>query len=139
MRILGLDLGKKTIGVAVSDEAGLTALPVRTIKRTNYRADIEEISRLVAEYEAGEIVVGLPVKMDGTFGDMAVMVLKFIEKLKEKTELSVRTWDERLSTVAVTRVLLEGDVSRARRKEVVDKLAAAYILQGYLDSRSRGG
>jgi len=139
MRILGLDLGKKTIGVAVSDEMGLTALPVRTVKRTNYRADIEEILRLAAEYEAGEIVVGLPVKMDGTFGDMAVMVLKFIEKLKEKTELAVRTWDERLSTAAVTRVLLEGDASRARRKEVVDKLAAAYILQGYLDSRGRGG
>lgn len=134
MRILGLDLGKKTIGVAVSDEAGLTAQPVTTVKRKSYRADIEEVTRLAGEYSASRIVVGLPRNMDGTLGESAAMVTDFIKKLEAATSVPVVTWDERLSTAAVTKVLIEGDVSRGKRKKVVDKLAAAYILQGYLDS-----
>lgn len=139
MRILGLDLGKKTIGVAVSDETEITAQPVTVIKRSNYRADIEGILMICGEYSVGEIIIGLPVHMDGSMGESASRVLEFIEKLKERTDLPVRTWDERLSTMAVTKILIEGDVTRAKRKKVVDKLAAAYILQGYLDSRRGRG
>lgn len=134
MRILGLDLGTRTIGVAVSDEMNLTAQPVRTIRRKGITRDLEEISSLIEEYSAGTIVVGLPVNMDGSMGARSAQVLAFVEKLRERTSLPVKTWDERLSTVAVTRVLIEGDVSRKRRKEVVDKMAASYILQGYLDA-----
>lgn len=134
MRIMGLDLGKKTIGVAVSDPAGLIAQPVTTIKRVSLNKDLEELERFIDEYSVTGIVVGLPVNMDGTMGSATETVLKFIEKLKARTGLKVATWDERLSTAAVTRVLIDGDMSRARRKEVVDKMAASYILQGYLDS-----
>ncbi len=136
MRIVGLDLGKKRIGVAVSDGLGITAQPVCTIKRKSYNADIEAILAVVAEYAAERIVVGLPVNMDGTQGASCEFVLDFVERIRQRTDIEVVTWDERLSTAAVTRVLIEGDVSREGRKEVVDKLAAAYILQGYLDSLS---
>jgi putative Holliday junction resolvase len=136
MRVMGLDMGKKTIGVAVSDESGLTAQPVTTIKRSSLRKDLDELVRLIKEYSVTTIVVGLPVNMNGTMGPATESVLKFIDDLKERTGLPVETWDERLSTAAVTKVLLEGDISRARRKEVVDKMAASYILQGYLDRAS---
>ncbi|MFQ5737057.1 MAG: Holliday junction resolvase RuvX [Thermodesulfobacteriota bacterium] len=135
MRAMGLDLGKKTIGVAVSDPSGLTAQPVTTIRRTTLNRDIDALLALVEEYEAGVIVVGLPVNMDGSLGWRSRETLKFVDFLKAKTGAEVVTWDERLSTVAVTRVLIEGGASRSRRKAVVDKMAAAYILQGYLDSR----
>lgn len=138
MRTMGLDLGKKTIGVAVSDESGLIAQPVETIKRASLEKDFGEIVRLAGEYSVSLIVVGLPVNMNGSLGPASEATLKFTEKLKERTGIPVITWDERLSTAAVTRVLIEGDLSRARRKEVVDKVAAAYILQGYLDSRRVG-
>lgn len=138
MRILGLDLGKKRIGVAVSDEAGITAQPLATIKRSNYRKDLEEVLKFAGEYSVKEILVGMPVRTDGTIGEGSRYVLDFIEKLKNATDLPVNTWDERFSTAAVERVLIEGDVSRAGRKKVVDKLAAAYILQGYLDSLGQG-
>lgn len=138
MRIMGLDLGKKTIGIAVSDETGLTAQPVSTIKRTSLREDLDELARLIGEYSVTGMVVGLPVNMNGTMGPATESVLKFIDDLKERTGIAVETWDERLSTAAVTRVLLDGDISRARRKEVVDKMAASYILQGYLDRSSSG-
>lgn len=138
MRVMGLDMGKKTIGIAVSDESGLTAQPVTTIKRSSLRKDLDELVRLIEEYSVTTIVVGLPVNMNGTMGPATETVLKFIDDLKERTGLPVETWDERLSTAAVTKVLLEGDISRARRKEVVDKMAASYILQGYLDRASYG-
>ncbi|MBI5588601.1 MAG: Holliday junction resolvase RuvX [Deltaproteobacteria bacterium] len=133
MRIMGLDLGKKTIGVAVSDETGLTAQPVTTIKRVSLRKDLDQLSRLIGEYEVTGVVVGLPVNMNGSMGPAAESVFKFIENIQERTGITAETWDERLSTAAVTRVLLDGDISRSRRKEVVDKMAASYILQGYLD------
>lgn len=139
MRIMGLDMGKKTIGVAVSDETGLTAQPVATIRRSSLRKDLDELSRLIAEYSVTGIVLGLPVNMNGTMGPATESVLKFAGDLEERTGMAVKTWDERLSTVAVTRVLLEGGIGRERRKEVVDKMAASYILQGYLDRSSFGG
>ncbi len=135
MRFLGLDPGKKTIGVAISDETGLTAQPLATIKRTSLAKDLEAIAVLIERYSVKHVVAGLPVNMNGTIGPRGTETQRFIESLREKTGLPVTAWDERLSTVAVERVLIDGDVSRARRKEVVDKLAAAYILQGYLDSR----
>lgn len=139
MRIMGLDIGRKTIGVALSDPEGLTAQPYITIQRASFAKDLDEVLRIARENQVSDIVAGLPLNMNGSTSGQTDFVLKFVEKLKEKTDLPVRTWDERLSTVAVTRVLIDGDMSRARRKEVVDKLAASYILQGYLDSLRRQG
>ncbi len=135
MRILGLDLGAKRIGVALSDELEICATPLTFIKKSSIGKDIEEVLKLVAEHSVGLIVTGMPLNMDGTAGAAAASVNKFIDHLKNKTDLPVETWDERLSTVAVTRVLIEGDTSRAKRKKLVDKLSASYILQGYLDRR----
>lgn len=134
---MGLDIGRKTIGVALSDPAGLTAQPVTTIKRTSLSKDMEEVLGLAAENEVTAIVAGLPLNMDGSHSSQTEFVLKFIEKLKERTDIPLKTWDERLSTVAVERLLIESEMRREKRKEVVDKLAAAYILQGYLDSRRK--
>lgn len=134
MRILGLDLGDKTIGVAVSDEGGSIAQPVTTIKRVSLEKDFSALLALITEYEVETIIIGLPINMNGSIGPRAEKVLKFVEKLKARTSVEIKTWDERFSTVAVNRVLIEGDMSRAKRKEVVDKMAASYILQGYLDS-----
>lgn len=135
MRFIGLDPGKKTIGVAISDETGLTAQPVTTIKRASLAKDLDAIAALIERYSVKHIVAGMPVNMNGTIGPRGEETQRFIESLRDKTGLPVTAWDERLSTVAVEKALIDGDVSRARRKEVVDKLAAAYILQGYLDSR----
>ena len=137
MRIMGIDLGSKRIGIAISDEMCWTAQGIKVIKRVGINRDIEEIIKLVKEYSIDEIVVGLPVNMNGTIGKQAESVLIFVERLKSKINIPVATWDERLSTVAVTRVLLEGNVKRNKRKEVVDKMAAVYILQGYLDRKRR--
>ncbi|CAG0946617.1 Putative pre-16S rRNA nuclease [Anaerolineae bacterium] len=133
MRLLGLDIGKKTIGVALSDEAGLTAQPFKVIKRSSLAKDLEEVFAIARENGAEKIVAGLPLNMDGTSSSTTEFVLKFVEMLRQRGGLPVVTWDERLSTAAVERLLIEGDLSRGRRKEVVDKLAASYILQGYLD------
>ncbi|MBI4949765.1 MAG: Holliday junction resolvase RuvX [Deltaproteobacteria bacterium] len=137
MRIMGLDVGKKTIGVAISDENSITAQPLKTIKRASRDKDMEELKGIIRAFDVSSVVVGLPVNMDGTYGPQSETVLKFIETVKAETGLPVEPWDERLSTMAVTKVLIEGDISRQKRKEVVDKLAASYILQGYLDSRGR--
>ncbi len=135
MRILGLDIGTKTIGIAVSDALGIIAQPLRTLPRKTDEKDIDALKKLISELEISELVVGLPKRTDGQLGQGAIMVLEFVEKLKSAIPQPIHTWDERFSTVAVTRVLLEGDVRRAKRKEVVNQLAAAYILQGFLDSR----
>lgn len=132
---MGLDVGTKTIGVAISDESGLIAQPFCVIKRGSFSGNLEEIRRLVEEHSIKMIVVGMPVNMNGTSGPRSKETQRFIDKIKDKVPVPMETWDERLSTVAVTRVLIEGDASRAKRKTVVDKLAASYILQGYLDSR----
>lgn len=134
MRIMGLDVGSNTIGVAVSDEMGWTAQGLTTIRRSSIESDLKTIEEYVKTYNVTKMVIGLPINMDGTIGKRAQSVLEFVKTLKKKLSIPVTTWDERLSTIAVTKVLLEADVSRKKRKRVVDKLAATYILQGYLDS-----
>ena len=137
MRILGLDIGSKTIGVAVSDELCLIAQGVTTLKRKGLDHDISELRRLIEEREVTKIVIGLPKNMNNTLGPSAKMVLSFIEELNKHSAIPVITWDERLSTVAAEKVLLEADLSRKKRKRVIDKVAAMLILQGYLDSQVR--
>ena len=138
MRILGLDIGTVRIGVAVSDDMGWTAQPLSVIRRRSEEADLDILAELVESCDVGEIVVGLPRNMDGSIGEMARYVREFRDKLGRRLDLPIHEWDERLSSVAAERVLLEGKVRRRKRKEVIDKVAAAYILQGFLDSRSRG-
>ncbi len=135
-RIMGLDIGDKTIGVAVSDIMGLTAQGVKTIKRVGKKKDIEEIKKIIEEKQVNKIVSGLPKNMNGTVGTQGEKVQKFCELLKEQTNLEIDFWDERLSTVAAERSLIEGNVRRENRKKVIDMLAAVIILQGYLDSKS---
>ena len=136
MRILGLDVGSKTIGVAISDPLGWTAQGITTIKRTKKDQDIEEIRKICKEYSVESIVVGLPKNMNGTIGDSGEKVLNFSEEIKESLEIKVEMWDERLTTVAAHKAMLEADLSRGKRKKIVDKIAAIYILQGYLDRLS---
>jgi putative Holliday junction resolvase len=136
MRIMGLDVGSKTIGVAVSDDMGWTAQGVTTITRKNLDSDLEELRKLMDQYNPLEIVVGLPKNMDGTIGKQAEEVLTLVETMKESLNIPVITWDERLSTVAANRFLLEADISRKKRNKVINKMAAVFILQGYLDSRA---
>lgn len=135
-RTLGLDVGAKTIGVAVSDEMGWTAQGVSTLARRGLDADLAALRRLAGEWDAERIVVGLPRNMNGSLGPAARSVLEFAEAVRSALGLPVTTWDERLSTVAATRTLLEADVSRRRRRRVIDKLAAVFILQGYLDRQA---
>ncbi|OJT27411.1 Holliday junction DNA helicase RuvA [Archangium sp. Cb G35] len=136
MRTLGLDYGTKTIGVAASDALGLTAQTVTTIRRTSLKADLAALKELVQEYEVERFVVGLPLNMDGTEGPRAEATRKFVDALTQALGLPVELWDERLSTVAAQRTLLEADLSRAKRREVIDQMAAQFILQGWLDARS---
>ncbi|HBV88994.1 MAG TPA: Holliday junction resolvase RuvX [Desulfosporosinus sp.] len=135
MRIMGLDFGSKTIGVAMSDALFWTAQGVKTIKRS--KREIDELRELIREYEVMEIVIGYPKNMNGTLGPRCEMTQEFAEVLRSEFGLEVKLWDERLSTVAAQRTLIEADVSRAKRKQVIDKMAAVFILQGYLDSRSK--
>lgn len=131
MRILGLDVGEKRIGVAMSDGLGVTAQGLETIMRH----DTNSLARIIKENDVHEIVVGLPVNMDGTQGERAKDALLFADGLKKRYGLPVRMWDERLSTAYVERAMIEGDLSRRKRKRLSDRLAAQVILQGYLDSR----
>lgn len=133
MRILGLDIGTKTIGVAVSDPLGLTAQGVTTIKRKNYRYDVEQVRKIYEEYGAESIVAGMPKNMNGTMGPSSEMVMTLCEKIKSDFNPKIEYWDERLTTVAAHRAMLEADLSRNKRSKIVDKVAATYILQGYLD------
>lgn len=134
MRIMGLDVGSKTIGVSVSDELGLTAQGIAVIRRSALKRDIKEIKDWIGRYDVKEIVIGLPKNMDGSIGETGQACLAFAQVLREKTGLPVHLWDERLSTRMSERTLLEADLSRKKRKQVIDKLAAALILQSYLDS-----
>ena len=135
MRALGLDVGEKRIGVAISDPLGLVASPLRVIERKAPEEDIRELNGLIKAEGVEVVVVGLPRNMDGSFGQPAEAVLRFCELLREKANVPVETWDERLSTVAANRALLEADLSRAKRRRIVDSTAASLILQGYLDNR----
>ena len=131
-----MDIGSRTIGVAISDELGMTAQGLKTIKRRSMEEDLKEISIIIAQFKIDRIVVGLPKNMDGTIGKQAELVLQWIKTAQEKINTPVETWDERLSTVEASKILLEADLSRKKRKGVIDKVAAVLILQGYL-SQSR--
>jgi len=132
-RIMGIDLGEKTIGVAISDTTWCVATPVMVIRRTNKQADVAATLSLANQYHVLGIIVGLPVNMNGSFGPQAQKMREFASSLSELSPILIVLWDERLSTAAVNRTLLEADISRKKRGEVVDKLAATYILQGALD------
>ena len=137
MRVLGLDYGSKTVGVAVSDPLGLTAQGVEIIRRKSenkMRQTLARIEELIAQYQVEEIVLGLPKNMNNTLGDRAEKSLELKETLERRTGLPVVMWDERLTTVSANRVLMETGVRRENRKEHVDEIAAVFILQGYLDS-----
>lgn len=137
MRILGLDVGNKTIGVALSDPLGITAQGITTIRRKGEDRDIQELKSICDEYKVEAIVCGLPKNMNGTLGPQSEKVLKFCHSIEQVINLPIKMWDERLTTVAANRAMLEADLSRAKRKKIVDKMAATYILQGYLDRISK--
>ncbi|MGD9649936.1 MAG: Holliday junction resolvase RuvX [Dongiaceae bacterium] len=134
-RLLGLDIGTKTIGIAVSDSRGKLASPVTTIHRQKLAKDIEALEKLIAEYKAEGLVLGLPLNMDGSEGPRCQSVRQFAKNIEPRIALPMVFWDERLSTSAVEREMIAADVSRAKRDKAIDKLAAAYILQGYLDAQ----
>ena len=132
-RLMGLDLGSKTIGLALSDVERSIASPLETIIRTKFTKDVQRLLALAAQHGVGGLVIGLPRNINGSEGPAAQSARSFARNLAPLTELVIAFWDERLSTAAVTRMLIEADRSRARRNEIVDKLAASYILQGALD------
>ena len=141
-KLLGLDLGSKTIGVAVSDGVRYTATPLETIQRTKFTADARELAKVLKDREVGAVVIGLPINMDGSEGPSAERARQFGASMLEHKELlggeqEIAFWDERLSTSAVQRMMIDADMTRKRRAEVVDKMAAAYILQGALDALGR--
>lgn len=136
MKVMGLDVGAKTIGVAVSDEGGIIAQPLLTIRRTRLQADLRSLAEIIADHGAVKLVVGLPKNMDGSSGPAASRAHSFMDSIRKKLGIEVIPWDERLSTVAAEKALLEADMSRSRRRGVIDKVAAALILQGYLDYAS---
>lgn len=131
--LLGLDPGTKTLGLAISDRTRLIATPLETIRRKKFTLDAQYLLKLYSDNEASALIVGLPVNMNGTHGPRTQSVKDFCSSLLKIQELPIFLWDERLSTMAVTRGMLEADMSRKKRKENVDKLAASYILQGVLD------
>ena len=135
MRALALDIGDKTIGVAASDLLGITAQGVETIRRTSNKDDLKRLGELLTQYEATTFIIGLPKNMDGSEGTRCELVKKFAAKICAAfPDVEQIFWDERLSTVAASRSLIEADLSRKKRKKVIDKMAAVYILQGWLDS-----
>ena len=133
MRIMALDVGSRTIGIACSDALLMTAQGIETIRRTSLENDFNRLRELISEYEVHELVVGMPKNMNGTKGDRAEKTEEFVEKMKAVIDLPVTFWDERLSTVMAERQLIAADVSRKKRKGVIDQMAAVVILQGYLD------
>ncbi|MGH7900628.1 MAG: Holliday junction resolvase RuvX [Thermodesulfobacteriota bacterium] len=135
MRILALDVGTKTIGVAVSDELRIAAHGVSTIKRTDLKRDLEALHKIVDKYKPSEILVGVPYNYDGTVSKRGEEILRFAEKIKATFSLPLEFWDESFSTVSAENILLEADLSRKKRKRVIDKMAAVIILQDYLRSR----
>lgn len=138
MRWLGLDYGDRRIGVALSDEMGWTAQGLTVIERKTPETDLRHIGDLVRDHNVSGIVLGLPKNMNGTIGPRGDICIAFAETLRETLKLPVHLWDERLTTVSAERTLLEADVSRKKRKQVIDKMAALLILQGFLDSKTKG-
>jgi len=138
-RLLGLDVGTKTIGMALSDTSLLVATPFDTIRRGRFRDDVKRLVAEIERHKVGGLVVGLPIGLDGSEGPRAQGVRQFARNLLEHVDLPLAFWDERLSTAAVEREMIAADLSRKRRAEIIDKVAAAYILQGLLDRIGRQG
>lgn len=139
MRLMGLDYGSKTVGVAISDPLGITAQGIETIERkmeNKLRQTLARIQQLAEEYEVEKVVVGLPKHMNNDIGERAEKSLEFAEMVKKRTGLEVVMWDERLTTASAERTLIESNVRREDRKKYIDKIAAVFILQGYLDALS---
>lgn len=139
MRIMGLDFGSKTVGVAISDPLFITAQGIEIIRRkeeNKLRKTLARIEELIIQYEVGEIVLGFPKNMNDTIGERAQLSLEYKDKLERRTGLPVTMWDERLTTVAADKAMIEAGIRREDRKEYVDKIAAVFILQGYLDYRA---
>ncbi len=132
-RLVGLDVGDRTIGVAVADELGITAQGIGVVRRSSLAADMRALETMLAPYSPARFVVGLPLDMKGTVGPQAEKVKAFAVSLEAHFAVPVDTWDERLTTVAATRMLIDADMSREKRRRVVDKIAAVLILQGYMD------
>ena len=136
-RLLGLDVGSKTVGLALSDATWTIATPLETVHRTKFSKDIVHLMTIIRERQVAALVVGWPLNMNGTQGPRCQSVDQFIKNVQEYIQIPIALWDERLSTAAVTRTLLEADVSRKKRGHVVDKMAASFILQGALDALRR--
>jgi len=136
-RILGLDVGSKTIGLAVSDPLGITAQGLDTIRRKNKRADFEQLEKVIQKYQVAEMVVGYPLRMSGAAGTQAEKMQRFAEELRQRFHLPVHLWDERLTSAQANRVLRETEMSIARRSQAVDRMAAVLILQSWMDARAR--
>ncbi len=137
LRVIGLDLGEKTIGVAVSDGLGITAQGVCVIRRQSKEKDFAALAKIIAEYDINSIIIGLPMNMNGSLGPQAEKALAFAGAARQRFGLPVETTDERLTTALVQKALIEGGASRAKRKTVIDMLAAQVILQGWLDRKRR--
>jgi putative holliday junction resolvase len=137
-RILGLDVGSKTIGMAVSDPLGITAQGLETIRRRNKRVDLERLAQIIQQYEISEIVVGYPLRLSGSEGTQAEKMRHFAEEVRQRFNLPVHLWDERLTSAEANRVLRDSEMSIKRRSEVVDRLAAVLILQSWMDRRAAG-
>ena len=137
-RILGLDVGSKTIGVAVSDPLGITAQGLETIRRQNKRMDFERLEKVIQKYEVAEIVIGYPLRLSGAEGTQAEKMQSFARTIQERFHLPVHLWDERLTSAQASRVLRDSEMSIKRRGEVVDRLAAVLILQSWMDHRAAG-
>lgn len=133
-RVLAIDLGEKRIGLAISDALGITAQGLETVMHANKKATLEALSAVCKEYAVSKVVIGLPVNMDGSFGPKAKEVLAWVPLLEEKLGISVKTWDERLTSRQADRLMIEQGLSRRRQKEKSDQLAATLILQSYLES-----
>jgi putative Holliday junction resolvase len=138
MRIMGLDVGSKTVGIAISDELGWTAQGLKTLKidEEKNKFGFDEIGQLIEEYGISQVVIGLPKNMNGSIGPRGEASKTYAEQIENQFSVSTILWDERLTTMAAERVLIEADVSRKKRKKVIDKMAAMMILQGYLDSKN---
>jgi putative pre-16S rRNA nuclease len=138
-RCLGLDLGEKRIGVSLSDALGWTAGPLPAIARVGWKKDLATVRSLIQEHRVQRVIVGLPIRMDGTVGEMARRTQEFVDRFRPSVSIPVETWDERLTTVQAERILVEADIRRDKRRQVIDSMAACLILQGYLDYRNAGG
>lgn len=135
-RIIGLDVGEKTIGIALSDAGLIIASPLRTIKRQKFYLDYMELQKTIDEFKIYAVVIGFPLNMNGSEGPRCQSVQQFAKNIIQKKDIPIIFWDERLSTMAVNRQMIDADISRQKRDKLVDKLAASYILQGFLDSFS---